>query len=618
MENQTIGFALFQGKPDVLGVVAKGAPAGKSPPGGETFLDVLQEMMPVRPPLLDIHLLTVVKIEVPAPAPLLVFDTRPTTSEAVPPALPIKEVDEAKAMKQEENEGEANVPVSSLSRSVEPTTPVPLSPVAPQPVQPVPEVAVTQEKASDGEAKDAVKGTPVKLQDASVLVSPTLNVLAEERASLPEFNPDPESNKGKVEQTTKDQSAPASDDREIVRQRANPVKGEIPKALLDLLDMEVPVPPVKDLPGISSTQPRVASIVTPAPEPTVNDSTSNPVPVIPEKDLTAAIKAEVLSVPQPPKVRSGLRPANVDDRSRQVMKTEGRDETANLTEAPRAPKMEKVTIPEQLRVTAGDGSAKGEPVPAGETQGSAQPLITKTLASSVATLVAGAEQAQSTPSPSRKEEQDKTTAAKEDRVQNETPGLSQGMHAKPVQPDPEMNEQFSGRNNSSVSHHQQPVVKSEGVVMKEHFGGVATHTAELPAALSRSVVDQVIKEMAIQIRGNSSEMRITLQPESLGEVSLKIRMEDGKMQAQIDVTQPAVKAAIETNMPQLRQALSARGIEVQRIDVFVPEQSLSKESGEGGSDRPKRRGGKAHPGLDAVEQYQSVKMMGYNTMDIVM
>ena len=76
------------------------------------------------------------------------------------------------------------------------------------------------------------------------------------------------------------------------------------------------------------------------------------------------------------------------------------------------------------------------------------------------------------------------------------------------------------------------------------------------------------------------------------------------------------EAAIESSLPELRQALSLKGIDVQRIDIFAGPQSFSRESNGGQGDRPQKRGGKRGTEDDAVSQYGAVRDMGYNTIEL--
>jgi hypothetical protein len=164
---------------------------------------------------------------------------------------------------------------------------------------------------------------------------------------------------------------------------------------------------------------------------------------------------------------------------------------------------------------------------------------------------------------------------------------------------------------------RQPAEALHAHGVKEHGAISASKEGHAPAG--KVPADQVVKHVALQVRGEMSEMRIRLDPPSLGEMQVTIRVDEGRMQAQIDVSQPAVRTALETQVPQLRQSLADHGIEVHRIEVCTSGSSMSRESGEGHGHRPrKREGGRQQGPLDGVEQYRGARMMGYNTIEMVM
>jgi len=142
--------------------------------------------------------------------------------------------------------------------------------------------------------------------------------------------------------------------------------------------------------------------------------------------------------------------------------------------------------------------------------------------------------------------------------------------------------------------------------------------APLPAEVSRRIADQVVQNLKLQVDGTASDIRMTLKPPSLGEVQLSVHVEDSRMQAQINVTQQVVKTALEAHMPQLRQALQDHGIEVQRIDVMLPEQSLQHDGTGANGERTGRRGGRRLLPGDDTEAYREAKDMGYNTIELIM
>ena len=142
--------------------------------------------------------------------------------------------------------------------------------------------------------------------------------------------------------------------------------------------------------------------------------------------------------------------------------------------------------------------------------------------------------------------------------------------------------------------------------------------APLPAETAQSVANQVIRGFTLQMGGDRSELHVKLEPESLGEVVLHVRMEDGKMQAQIDVSQAGVKAALENALPQLRLSLNERGIDVQRLDVSFGGDRPPDASGGGRGEGYARHGFRQSAEVEALEQYATGRRLGYNTLELVM
>jgi flagellar hook-length control protein FliK len=169
-------------------------------------------------------------------------------------------------------------------------------------------------------------------------------------------------------------------------------------------------------------------------------------------------------------------------------------------------------------------------------------------------------------------------------------------------------------NQSSVpmaaTTHPQPVHGATDAVQVSQF-------ASLPPEISRSVVAQIAQELQVRTQENFSEIKIMLKPESLGEVFLKVKMEDGKMTAQIDVNQANVKVALESNLPQLREILVSHGIDIDHIDIMTNGQSLPRESGKDHADKSKHHG-KRRATDDTIERYEGTRSMGYNTVEYIM
>lgn len=149
-------------------------------------------------------------------------------------------------------------------------------------------------------------------------------------------------------------------------------------------------------------------------------------------------------------------------------------------------------------------------------------------------------------------------------------------------------------------------------------GKVTGMFSPLPAETAQSVADQVIRGFMLQMSGDRSELHVKLEPEFLGEVVLHVRMEDGKMQAHIDVSQAGVKAALDSALPQLRLSLNERGIDVQRLDVSFGGDRPADASGGGRGEGYSRHGFRQGAEAEALEQYATGRRLGYNTLELVM
>jgi hypothetical protein len=152
-------------------------------------------------------------------------------------------------------------------------------------------------------------------------------------------------------------------------------------------------------------------------------------------------------------------------------------------------------------------------------------------------------------------------------------------------------------------------------------GALKSKAAADPQAISSFVLDNIAEKIPAEVfrrvRAGISEIRMQLQPDALGDLSLKVRYDEHGVTAQIQVTHGDVKAAMEANMPQLRDALAARGIEVQRIDVFAAGDAPAGES-RGHQETRKKSQLKRRTTEIAEAQYRGARSLGYNTIEMFM
>jgi flagellar hook-length control protein FliK len=83
------------------------------------------------------------------------------------------------------------------------------------------------------------------------------------------------------------------------------------------------------------------------------------------------------------------------------------------------------------------------------------------------------------------------------------------------------------------------------------------------------VINQIAERIRVDVTPNVSEVRMTLRPESLGELTIRLRVESGIVIAQFVAESERVRQIIESNFNELRDALTDKGLEVSQMEVSV-------------------------------------------------
>ena len=103
---------------------------------------------------------------------------------------------------------------------------------------------------------------------------------------------------------------------------------------------------------------------------------------------------------------------------------------------------------------------------------------------------------------------------------------------------------------------------------------VATPAASAEPA---QVMQQIMARVNTISAEGFAELKMTLKPESLGDVSLRIITQNGVVMAMFVAESQRIKEIIESNFNQLRYALEAQGIEVSQLFVSVGEDDSQQQ-----------------------------------------
>jgi len=84
---------------------------------------------------------------------------------------------------------------------------------------------------------------------------------------------------------------------------------------------------------------------------------------------------------------------------------------------------------------------------------------------------------------------------------------------------------------------------------------------------TQDMTQYVLKNMKITLTQGISEAKLSLFPKNLGHVDVKITMHEGQLIAQFAADTLAGKQMLESQLPQLRQALQSQGLQVEKLEV---------------------------------------------------
>jgi len=127
------------------------------------------------------------------------------------------------------------------------------------------------------------------------------------------------------------------------------------------------------------------------------------------------------------------------------------------------------------------------------------------------------------------------------------------------------------------------VVGPTDAVEPSRPSGVTTVPADTPAAGRSSSEEpalehQIVQSLRLHATSGGGEAQVRLRPEYLGEVTIKVVVEDGVVSARLEASVPAVRDWAERHESSLRQALGEHGL---TLDTFsVHDQPSADESRE--------------------------------------
>ncbi len=189
----------------------------------------------------------------------------------------------------------------------------------------------------------------------------------------------------------------------------------------------------------------------------------------------------------------------------------------------------------------------------------------------------------------------------EPQTKNETQGIKEEASTKESLVDVETVQVESSQGKQSSQSKAGSESKNEGgnnffqqnflnQIQNENVQGAESTAYFSPE--TREIMNQIMDFMKVQVDGELSQLEMQLHPESLGSLNIQLTSKEGVVTAQFTAQNDAVKAAIESQMIQLKETFEQQGVKVEAIEVMVEshafERNLDQGSGQSSQSQQNR------------------------------
>ncbi len=132
-------------------------------------------------------------------------------------------------------------------------------------------------------------------------------------------------------------------------------------------------------------------------------------------------------------------------------------------------------------------------------------------------------------------------------------------------------------------------------------------TAAYMAPDTEQIMNQILDYMKIQLKPGMSQLEMQLHPESLGTLHIQLTSKGGEVTAQFQVQNETVKAALESQMMELKDTLREQGVKVEAVEVMVESHAFEQNlwQGQGREEEASYQGNRKSPrriDLNALEE----------------
>ena len=179
-----------------------------------------------------------------------------------------------------------------------------------------------------------------------------------------------------------------------------------------------------------------------------------------------------------------------------------------------------------------------------------------------------------------------TDAAERSQSDVELPTVEQEPEEKiqaPVQNTQEEKTKDSGNRHESQTAGQQGNLLLQNLKEENFLSGLqqASQTEGAQTTDTQDIMRQIMDYMKVSVKADSSDLEMQLHPQSLGTLHVQVASKNGVVTANFITQNETVKAALESQMVQLKESFAEQGVKVEAIEVTVQTHSFEQNLEQG-------------------------------------
>ena len=177
-------------------------------------------------------------------------------------------------------------------------------------------------------------------------------------------------------------------------------------------------------------------------------------------------------------------------------------------------------------------------------------------------------------------------------VDSGAPGAVEAQKPEQPQARPDGHEAGADRQTRHGGHEEGSNLVLETLREQQFDPQVAdvAQAAEAERPDTQNIMRQIMDYMRVQLKPDMSDLEMQLHPASLGTLQVHLASRGGVVTANFVTQNEAVKAAIESQMVQLKESFEEQGVKVQAIEVTVQTHQFEQNLEQGRGRQPQETG----------------------------